>query len=293
MDSANLSCFCMGTSFILMKRGLESFSEIQVGSIRIFVASLTLMPFIFKRLKKVKKKDLIWLALVGFFGNLIPAWLFAKAQTQVNSALAGMLNTTFPIIALIIGTAFFGMKTPRHKIIGIIVGLGGSIGIVLSDTNDLTGTNNIFALFVIGAVIMYAFSINIIKFKLADLDGITITVIAFSMIGWVAGISIFFTDFEPVLATPDWQMNLLYICILGIAGSSIAVAFFYILLDYVTVVFGSLITYIIPLFAVFWGLFDGESVTWVQILFMAVVLFGVWLVNKKKQKLPGKSSDSK
>jgi drug/metabolite transporter (DMT)-like permease len=185
------------------------------------------------------------------------------------------------------------MKTPRHKIIGIIVGLGGSIGIVLSDTNDLTGTNNIFALFVIGAVIMYAFSINIIKFKLADLDGITITVIAFSMIGWVAGISIFFTDFEPVLATPDWQMNLLYICILGIAGSSIAVAFFYILLDYVTVVFGSLITYIIPLFAVFWGLFDGESVTWVQILFMAVVLFGVWLVNKKKQKLPGKSSDSK
>ena len=151
-----LLSFVWGASFILMKRGLESFSEIQVGSIRILVASVFLLPLLLKRLKKFSKKDIASLLVVGFLGNLIPAWLFAKAQTHVNSALAGMLNTSFPIIALIIGTLFFGMKTEKHKIFGIILGLLGSIGIVLADTNDLSGNNNIYALFILIAVILYA-----------------------------------------------------------------------------------------------------------------------------------------
>jgi len=276
--------FVWGTSFILMKRGLESFNEIQVGSIRIFVAFLFLWPLLIKRLKKLKRRDLPWLAVVGFLGNLIPAWLFAKAQTQVNSALAGMLNTLFPILALVIGTAFFGMKTDKGKLFGVLLGLIGSIGIVLSDTNDLTGEHNIYALFILVAVIFYSISINVIKYKLKDLDGVSITVFAFTMIGPVAGISLLFTDFKAAVQTPNWDLNLLYVSILGMAGSAIAVTFFYKLLDYVSVIFGSLITYIIPIFAVFWGLFDGEHIDILQILFMIVVLFGVYLVNKNNDK---------
>ena len=95
--------FIWGASFILMKKSLTSFSAVQVGSLRIFIAFLILLPFTFRRLKKLKRKHLKSLLIVGFIGNLFPAILFALAQTRVNSSLAAMLNTTFPITALIIG----------------------------------------------------------------------------------------------------------------------------------------------------------------------------------------------
>ena len=285
-----LIAFVWGTSFILMKRGLESYNEIQVGSIRIFFASIFLIPLLFSRLKKFKRKDIKAILIVGFLGNLIPAVLFAKAQTEVNSSLAGMLNTSFPLIVLIIGSLFFGMKTERHKIAGIITGLIGALGIVLADTSNLSGSNNLYALFILSAIIFYAISLNVIKYKLPDLDGISITVFSFVIIGPVAGLSLFFTDFEPALATPDYLENLFYIALLALGGSALAVTLFYLLMDYVDVIFASLITYIIPIFALIWGLLDGETINFLQILFMCVVFLGVFLVNMNNKKNKKKTS---
>ncbi len=279
--------FVWGLSFILMKRGLESYNEMQVGSLRIFFASIFLLPLLFKRLKKFKRKDLKYILIIGFIGNLFPAILFAKAQTEVNSSLAGMLNTSFPIVALIIGSLFFGLKAKRHRIAGIILGLIGSVGIVIAGASDLLDSNNLYALFVLLAVILYAISINIIKYKLPDLDGISITVFSFVIIGPVAGLSLFFTDFGPALTTPDYLENLFYIALLALGGSAVAVSLFYLLMDYVDVIFASITTYIIPIFAILWGLLDGETISLIQILFLGVIFLGVFLVNnnnKKKKK---------
>ena len=207
------------------------------------------------RLKKFNRKHIKSLLIVGFLGNFIPALLFAKAQTNVSSSLAGMFNTSFPIVALIIGTLFYGSKTPGYKIIGIIVGLIGSIGIVLGDDVDFSGNNNTFALYILLAVIFYAISLNEIKYKLADLDGISITVFAFISVGPFAGGYLLFTDYSTALASPVFTESLLYIALLAIAGSAVAVSLFYILVEYVDVVFASLITYFIPIFAIYLGSF--------------------------------------
>ncbi len=276
--------FIWGASFILMKRGLNAFTPMQVGTLRIFFASLFLIPFLIKRLKKFKKKDLQSLLIVGFIGNLFPALLFAKAQTQVSSSLAAMLNTLFPIIALIIGSLFYGLKTERNKILGTLIGLIGAVGLVLGENFDFSGTNNLFSLYIILAIVFYAISLNQLKYKLPDLDGITITIFSFSIIGPFAGISLFFTDFTPALSNPDALNSLFYIILLALGGSAIAVTLFYHLTDYVGVVFASLITYIIPVFAIFWGLFDGEKITLLQFVFMGVIFIGVYLVNSTKKK---------
>lgn len=267
-----------------MKKGLEVYSPTQVGSFRIFFASLFLLPFLFKRLKKFKKKDLKSLLIVAFIGNFFPALLFAKAQTHVNSSLAAMLNTLFPIIALIIGSIFYGLKTERNKIFGTIIGFIGAAGLVLGENLDLSGENNFFSLYIILAILFYAISLNEMKFNLVDLDGITITIFSFAIVGPFAGISLFFTDFSPVLSNPDALQGLFYIALLALGGSAIAVTLFYHLVDYVDVVFASLITYIIPIFAIFWGLFDGEKISFLQYIFMGIVLLGVYLVNLKKNK---------
>ncbi len=276
--------FIWGASFILMKRGLETYSPMQVGSLRISFASLFLLPFLFKRLKKFKKKDIKSLMIVGFIGNLFPAFLFAEAQTQVSSSLAAMLNTLFPITALLIGTFFYGLKTEKNKILGTIIGLAGAVGLVLGDSADLSGSNNLYSLYIILAILFYAVSLNEIKYKLPDLDGITITIFSFAMIGPFAGGYLFFTDFSTAVSDPEALKNLFYIILLALGGSAVAVTFFYHLTDYVDVVFASLITYLIPIFAIFWGLFDGEKVTLLQFTFMGIIFFGVYLVNSNKKK---------
>ncbi len=276
--------FIWGASFILMKKSLESFTAMQVGTLRIFFASLFLIPFLFKRLKKFKKKDLKSLLTVGFIGNLFPALLFAKAQTQVSSSLAAMLNTLFPIIALIVGSLFYGLKTERNKILGTLIGLIGAVGLVSGDNLNFGGADNSFSLYIILAIIFYAFSLNEIKYKLVDLDGITITIFSFAIIGPVAGISLFFTDFSPVFSDPNALQNLFYVALLAFGGSAVAVTFFYHLTDYVGVVFASLTTYIIPIFAIFWGLFDGEKITLMQFMFMGIIFLGVYLVNLSNKK---------
>ncbi|NPA45383.1 MAG: DMT family transporter [Chlorobi bacterium] len=278
-----LVSFIWGASFILMKRGLESFSPMQLGTMRIFFAFLFLLPLFFQRIKKFKKKYFKHLVIVAIIGNLFPAVLFALAQTKVSSSMAGMLNTMFPLIALIIGAVFYGDKTEKHRIFGIIVGLLGTVGIILSEDSSVENSNILFAGFIVIATLFYAISINEIKFKLSELDGITITVFAFMISGPIAGTYLLFSDFTEALATPNFSINLIYIILLAFGGSAVSVTLFYLLLDYVDVVFASLTTYIIPIFAIFWGVFDGEKITLLQFAFMFVVFIGIYLVNKKKK----------
>jgi len=275
--------FIWGASFILMKRGLETFSPIQLGTMRVFFAFLFLLPLFFKRIKKFKKEQIKPLIIVAVVGNLFPAILFALAQTKVSSSMAGILNTIFPLIALIIGAVFYGAKTEKHRIFGIFVGLIGTIGIIFSEDASFSNDSILFSGFIVIAVFFYGISINEIKFKLSELDGITITVFAFMITGPISGIYLLFSDFSVALETPDFQMNLIYIILLALGGSAISVSLFYLLLDYVDVIFASLTTYIIPIFAILWGLFDNEKITFLQVLFMIVVFIGIYLVNKKKK----------
>jgi drug/metabolite transporter (DMT)-like permease len=276
--------FIWGASFILIKRGLESYTDIQVGTIRIFSASLILVPFIFKKIKLLKLKHILPLLVTGFLGNLIPAFLFAKAQTHVNSSVAGMLNATFPVMALIIGYLFYKDQPGSRKIIGIVIGLIGAAGIILFEDSEFEHSMNYYVLFILVAVIMYSFSVNTVKHRLQDLDGFTISIFSFAMISPVAGIILIFSDFSKAIETPDHLENLMYIVLLGIGSSAVAVSLFYILVDYTDVAFSSLTTYIIPIFALLWGFFDREKVTIIQIVFMLIILTGVFLVNLKSKK---------
>ena len=77
-----------------MKEGLVAFTSDEVAGLRITIAFLVLVPFIFKHFKSVNlKKDWKGLVLMGVFGNLLPAFLFTKAETQISSSLTGMLNS--------------------------------------------------------------------------------------------------------------------------------------------------------------------------------------------------------
>ncbi len=270
-----------GSSFIFMKRGLESFTDMQVAAFRVFISFVFLLPFAIQRFKKLKKAYLKPLLLVGIIGNGIPAFLFTKAQTQVSSSFAGMLNSMVPLFALVIGYIFYEVHAKSKNIAGVLIGLMGAVGLILINSNMSYSGQSYYPLFIVLATVCYAFSVNEIKQKLSELDGISIMAFAFFFIGPSAGIFLISSDFSQALSTPDYLQNFAYIFFLAVFGSVVATVLFTYLIKQTSALFASSVTYLIPIVAILWGIIDGEQIGILTLASIGIILAGVSLVNQK------------
>lgn len=282
--------FIWGSSFILMKKGLRSFSHDQVAALRLFISFIAFIPFGIKNLKKVNKKNIVSLLIIGFIGSGAPAFLFTKAQTQVDSSMAGILNSLTPLFTLIIGLIFYKSTAKLINAVGIVLGLIGAFGLILQSTNGgvIVDTFNYYGLFIIIATICYGINVNQVRYKIKGLTGLELTSLAFMFIGPLAGIYLLFSDFSNALTTSDYLLNLGFIAILAVVGTVLALVIFNTLIQHTSAIFGSSVTYIIPVFAIMWGLFDGETLSILQFFWIALIIAGVYLVNKK-DKSPTKT----
>lgn len=272
--------FIWGSSFILMKRGLDVFSYTQVADLRMGLAWLSLIPFVWNQLKKTPKHFWIPLAVVGLFGNGIPAFLFTKAQTQLESSLTGILNALVPLFTLLIAVFIFKTKVKGYNILGILIGLAGAIWLVAGD--GILIENAHYAWFVVVATICYAISLNTIKNYLGELNPIHIAGLAFFFAGPPALIHLFSTNFLEVMNKHEEAWSALgYIFILAVIGTSMALAIFNKLVARTTAIFASSVTYLIPIFAIIWGVIDGEHIALQHILGTAIIFAGIYLVNKQ------------
>lgn len=278
-----LLAFVWGSSFILMKFSMKSFASDQVAAIRMFLASLVLLPISFRNLKHIRKKDIWSLLVVGFIGSFIPAFLFTKAQTRIDSALAGMLNSLTPVFTLLIGMLFFSMKFKGRQIVGLLLGLVGAMGLIIGGEEVSFGNVNSYAFFIVLATTMYATNLNVVKTRLSHLTGVQVTSLSFMLLAPAALIYLGFTDFKPVLEQPQWPIHLAAIAVLGIIGTAFAMLLMNSLIRRVSTIFASSVTYIIPIFAIAWGIFDGELITIHHLGSMGVVLLGVYLISRKKK----------
>ncbi len=273
--------FIWGSSFILMKTGLKSFSSEQVAGIRILLASLVLLPFSIKNLKFLKKEDVKSLLIVGFLGSFIPAFLFTKAQTQIDSSLAGMLNSLSPVFTLIIGMLLYKTNFKRLQALGIVIGLIGALGLIVSGDGLSIGNVNAYTLLIVLATIFYAINANEIKSQLSHLTGIQVTSLAFLFTLPASIIYLLTTNFKPVFTNPSWTIHLLSIAALGIIGTALAALLLNIIIRNTSAIYAQSVTYIIPIFAIFWGIMDGEMISALHIVSMCFILLGVYLTNKK------------
>lgn len=279
-----------GTSFILIKRGLEYFSLHEVGALRITITFLFLLPIALRRLARPSKKEWKYLTLVGIIGSGMPAFLFAKAQTGIDSSLAGILNSLTPLFTMLIGLLFFTLKVKWFNILGVAIGLAGAVGLISISGGRSFEFNFHYAVFVIIATLCYATNVNLVKYKLPDLDPLTITVMSFLIIGLPVAIYLLvFTDLLPQLRSEEeaWK-GLGYLAILSVVGTGLALIAFNKLVKLASPVFASSVTYMIPIIAVSWGIVDGEKFSISMILWIFLILFGVFLVNRK-----GKAASSR
>jgi drug/metabolite transporter (DMT)-like permease len=272
-----------GSSFILMKRGMEVFSSDEVAGLRIAIAFIFLLPLFLKKQVIYFKKNWKGLVLMGVFGNLVPAFLFTAAETQISSSLAGMLNALTPLFTIVIAVVWFKDKFKTIQIIGILSGLAGAICLLLFNEGGDANTNILYSLLVVGATICYAISVNGIKHYLSGMDSITATLGALTITGPVALAYLFLgTDVVNDLKTNDLAFKAFgYICILAIFGTALSVIIFNTLIKNAGALFASTCTYLIPIVAVIWGIADGEMVNLVQIGGVIIIILSVYLINRR------------
>ena len=270
-----------GSSFILIKKGLIGLSAIQVGSLRIIFAALFLLLIGFKSLSKVPKDKWKFIALTSVFGTFIPAFLFALAQTEIDSSVSSILNSLTPLNTLILGALFFGVSFQKRQVWGVFIGLIGSLLLVFNGAINHPGQNYYYAILVVIASLCYAVNVNLIKRFLSDLSPISITTGNFLFLIFPALIILYFTGFYDVIAVEKVQHSVLFIMILGVVGTGIANILFFKLIQISSPVFATSVTYLIPVVAFFWGLLDNEMLTSVQFFGAFIILIGVYLSAKK------------
>jgi len=273
-----------GTSFILIKQGLKVFSPDEVGALRVASAFLFLVPVAFQHLKELQKTDYLKLFVSGMLAIFIPAFLFATAQTHLNSSLAGILNTLSPVWVMVIGAVFFSQRFGGWAIFGSAISFGGCIVLAMARAGGGLGGFNSYALLIVLACACYGLNLNFIKFKIPMLAPMTIISVSLLMIAPLAYVYLFgFTEFAHKLSTTEGAWRALgFIVILGLMSTAVANLLFYKLLRISSPLFASSVTYVMPLVSVMWGVIDGEVLLAGHLIGMALILGGVYLANKKR-----------
>ncbi len=273
-----------GTSFILIKRGLDGFNPVQLGSVRIVMAALVVMSIGFKTIKEVSKKDLYWISIAAFLGTFFPPFLFALTQTQLDSGITSVFNTLTPLNTLVVGVLAFGSIISKRQIVGVVIGLLGSIALILAGENLDPDKAYWYAIFVFISSLGYAFNINILKTHLTHLRPLTITTVSFMVVLLPALGVLIWSGFFSLMSSEQAPFESLgYIFLLAVFGTAMAKLYFNKLIQVSSPVFSASVTYTIPVVAVLWGLWDGEVISPIQFLGAIVVIFGVYLSNKKEK----------
>jgi drug/metabolite transporter (DMT)-like permease len=135
------------------------------------------------------------------------------------------------------------------------------------------------------ASLMYAFNANILKSYLEDISALGIATGSFLVLIPPAFVILIFTGFFDVefLAQETVQTSLGYIVLLALFGTALAKILFNRLIQLSDPVFSTSVTYLIPVVALFWGFLDGEKFNLYQLAAGGVILFGVYISNRKKK----------
>ena len=271
-----------GSSFILMKLALKGLTPIQVGALRMIISALFLLIVGYNKIKLIHKKHWKYIFLNAILGTFIPVFLFAFAVQNIDSTIVAILNSTTPLNTLLFGFAFFGFLFNRRQLLGIFIGLAGTLYLIMRSASLNPDDNYWFALAVVIASMGYAFNVNILKKYLSDLDAMAIAVGNFLLVLIPASIVLITTGFFKEDILSDSMLPAIgYMAILAILGTAIAKVFFNSLVQLSSPIFASSVTYLIPIVALLWGVWDGESIHYSQVFAGLIILVGVYLVNKK------------
>ncbi|MBK7636075.1 MAG: DMT family transporter [Saprospiraceae bacterium] len=209
--------------------------------------------------------------------------MFAYAQTEVSSSLAGLLNSLTPIWTLIIGILLFRLNFSNLKLIGVVTGFVGAGMLILMGNGGISNGIQWQSLLIVAATVCYGSSVNMVQAFFGHTKPVIISSMSFFVLGIPALIWLFTTDFLQVMAhDPQAKWSLGTVGYFSTTPSTVLWPKydFYYLVQKTSAVFGSTVTYLMPVVALAWGIFDGETITILHIAGLCLILVGVYFTKK-------------
>ncbi len=267
--------FIWGCSFLLNEIALRAFGPTQVAFGRLAFGALTLAVVVLLQRSRVRLAQPFWLPMLGvaLVLSAVPFVLIAFAQTRLTSILAGLMNATTPLwavlfVAVLVPTA----RATRGQVLGVLTGFLGIA--VLLGVWDVGGIDLVGAAAMLAATACYGFGTVLMQRFLAP-SGLPGTTLSFLQLTLA---SLFLLPLAPVGGAPDGPVlaSVLAMVGLGALGSGLAYVLFWRVIRSAGATIGATVTYLVPLVSTTLGvLVLGEPLTWYQLAGGAIVLSGV------------------
>jgi drug/metabolite transporter (DMT)-like permease len=282
-----------GASFILIRISGDDLPPVWVALGRLLFGSLLMwIVFAAGRHKMPPLRTVAPLFIVALLNNSLPFCLFPWGERTVPSSIAGILNGTTPIWALLIGLATGGARATRLTAAGVVLGFLGVLGVVYGHSSGIpaqSGSGGFLfgALLITVATISYGAGAVSAKRWLQGIQPVVIATLQLSL----AGLALLpIALFGPRPTALHWQ-SVAAVTVLGVLGTGLAYLLFFRLLATISPTRTVAVTYVLPIWGLFWGFVAGEQIHWTALAGVAVVLTGLVLLNLHTQPKLAVDSD--
>ncbi|NOX60866.1 MAG: DMT family transporter [Chloroflexi bacterium] len=283
-----------GSSFLFIKLGLQGgLQPLTLVALRLFFGA-GVMFLLAKRLGLPLAAALPFLphiALLALVNNVLPFSLITWGEKYIDSGMAAILNSTTPLFTAIL--SHFSLSDERltwRRILGVSIGFMGVLVLFAPDLLFGTGANRVIGgLAVVAASAGYAFGSVFARKHLTGISATVLTTVQLSLaFVWVLLPALFLEQAWQASPTPLAWFSVMW---LGMLGTGLAYLLFFRLLRDIGATPTTMVTYVIPLFAVIFGaVLLNERLHWTQLVAMALIFMGIWLVSAARSRRDSRSA---
>ena len=277
-----------GSSFLLIKIGVQDFTPLQLIAIRIGLAAIAMLLSLRLTGQHFPKDrhSRLGIVIVGLFNTAIPFFLITWGEQSIPSGVATVLNATVPLFSLIIAHfALSDEKITGFKVLGLA---SGFIGIVILASRNLgeEGLGGSFAgqLAVLVAALCYAGATVYMRRNLRHLKPMVVSGGALLTASVATLSAALLIDGAPVLGDISAQSGVA-VLVLGLLNTYVAYLIFYWIIDRWGATRATLVTYVMPPVGLTLGaIFLGEVVDVRLVVGAVLIVAGVALVNLRLRR---------
>jgi len=268
-----------GSAFIAIDIAIENLNAIQISLFRIFLAAVVLLPIIFYKKHKFPRDKKIWfyITLTAVLNNAIPFSLIAWGQQHINSSTAAIILACGPFTTLIVGHLFTkDERITTTNFFGIMLGF---LGVWILFSQDLI-SNNDLSFYGKTSVFLASCCYVISGFLIKKITRTSPLVCSSCMFMISTCLLLPFVFSQPLPSFSSLGSSLYAIIFLALVPTAAASLLRVRLIQKVGMQFISQVSFIIPLFAIFWSLLIFNEIpkdsTWYA---FSLIIVGL-LINK-------------
>ena len=252
-----------GSSFLFMRFGLPDFGPVVLSALRVVIAALALLPLLMMRGQLAALRDNAGkVLLVGVINSALPFVLFAYALGSISTGLSAILNASVPLFGALVAWLWLREALSPMRVAGLMIGFAGVVLLTWGKTRGIAGAGEAVSPLAVAAALMatlcYGISASYAKRHLGGLPSLV------TATGSQIGASI-------ALALPAWWLwpeqapgavAWGAVLVVGLVCTAMAYILYFRMIEHAGPGRALTVTFLIPVFAVFYGaVFLGEAVT--------------------------------